>query len=154
MSFESETTFSPDKDIRITDQLCSCLYYWGQCGVLMGLTLYRPANSAKALEGTIYDSLTYLGFWTIFIFVGPSSFRKFCIQGHQISEVLNLYSHIHLRSLRTPVGEPRKYPTGFGFGTTVCANYFYESLGLIGLLAITGGDLGGESGRTLLDLAD
>ncbi|CAD6589832.1 MAG: 3-oxo-5a-steroid 4- dehydrogenase, partial [Tremellales sp. Tagirdzhanova-0007] len=84
-------------------------------------------NSAQALKGTIFDSPTYLGFWSIFIF---------------ISEVLNFYSHIHLRSLRTPVGEPRRYPTGLGFGTTVCANYFYEALGLIGLFAITGGDLG------------
>ncbi|CAD6570451.1 MAG: 3-oxo-5a-steroid 4- dehydrogenase [Tremellales sp. Tagirdzhanova-0007] len=32
----------------------NCLYYWGQCGLLMGLTLYRPANSAQALKGTIF----------------------------------------------------------------------------------------------------
>jgi len=32
-----------------------------------------------------------------------------------------------------------------GFGTAVCANYWFETLGLIGLLAITGFDFGSES---------
>lgn len=43
-----------------------------------------------------------------------------------------------------PAGQPRKYPTGFGFGIAVCANYWFETLGVIGLVAITAGDPGSE----------
>ena len=62
----------------------------------------------------------------------------------QITEALNLYAHMHLASLRQPAGQPRLYPTGWGFGIAVCANYWYEILGLVGLIAITGGDIGSE----------
>ena len=62
----------------------------------------------------------------------------------QITEALNLYAHMHLASLRQPAGQPRLYPTGWGFGIAVCANYWYEILGLVGLIAITVGDIGSE----------
>lgn len=68
----------------------------------------------------------------------------------QITELLNLYAHMHLASLRQPAGKPRLYPTGWGFGVVVCANYWYEVLGLVGLIAITGGDIGSESKHILV----
>ncbi|KAK4688735.1 hypothetical protein P7C73_g1385, partial [Tremellales sp. Uapishka_1] len=105
----------------------NCLYYWGVCGFLIGLTLYRPAYSAPALKGSILDNPVWLGFWSTFIL---------------IAEALNFNTHMHQRSLRTPPGHPRKYPTGFGFGSIVCANYFYEILVVVGLVFMTGGDFG------------
>jgi very-long-chain enoyl-CoA reductase len=43
-----------------------------------------------------------------------------------------------------PAGQPRKYPTGLGFGTVVCANYWYETLGVLGMVIMTGFDIGSE----------
>ncbi|ORY34827.1 3-oxo-5-alpha-steroid 4-dehydrogenase-domain-containing protein [Naematelia encephala] len=103
------------------------LYYWGVNGLLIGLTFYRPGNSASALKGTIYDDPRWIYGWTTWIL---------------INEALNLYTHLHLASLRTPPGHPRKFPTGFGFGTVVCANYWFETLQVLGTVAITGGDPG------------
>lgn len=60
-------------------------------------------------------------------------------------EAVNLYTHLHLASLRTPPGTPRKFPTGFSFGTIVCANYFWETLGVLALVFMTGGDFGSTS---------
>ena len=60
-------------------------------------------------------------------------------------ENLNFYTHFHLSTLRTPPGKPRKYPNGFGFGTAVCANYWFETLGVLALLIMTGFDFGSES---------
>ncbi|WVQ79326.1 hypothetical protein IAT38_001423 [Cryptococcus sp. DSM 104549] len=105
----------------------NCLYYWGICGFLIGLTLYRPAYSKSALEGTLLGNPNWITFWTVF---------------ELGSELLNLNAHIHLRSLRQPPGHPRKFPTGLGFGTAVCANYWFEILGLVALIAMTGGDIG------------
>jgi hypothetical protein len=47
----------------------SCLYYWGINGILIGLTLYRPAYSAQALKGSILDNPNWIRFWTVFILV-------------------------------------------------------------------------------------
>ncbi|WVR08123.1 hypothetical protein IAU60_005169 [Kwoniella sp. DSM 27419] len=105
----------------------NCLYYWGICGFLIGLTLYRPAYSASALKGTLLDNSSWITFWTIF---------------ELGAELLNLQAHLHLRSLRQPAGQPRKFPTGLGFGTAVCANYWFELLGVMALVIMTGGDLG------------
>ncbi|ORX37799.1 3-oxo-5-alpha-steroid 4-dehydrogenase-domain-containing protein [Kockovaella imperatae] len=103
------------------------LYYWGVVGILMGLTLYRPAYGARALQGSILNDSRWINFWGFFIL---------------ICENLNFYTHYHLSTLRQPKGKPRKYPTGFGFGTAVCANYWFETLGVLGLLIMTGFDLG------------
>lgn len=48
---------------------CSCLYYWGVVGLLIGLTLYRPAYSAVALQGTLLDNSLWIGFWSVFALV-------------------------------------------------------------------------------------
>lgn len=105
----------------------NCLYYWGICGFLIGLTLYRPAYSKQALDGTLLGDSRWINFWTIF---------------ELVAELLNLNAHLHLRSLRQPPGHPRKFPTGLGFGVAVCANYWFEILGVIALVAMTGGDIG------------
>lgn len=44
-------------------------YYWGLVGMLMPLTLYRPAYSSSALKGSILNSQNWLLFWSIFILV-------------------------------------------------------------------------------------
>ena len=62
----------------------------------------------------------------------------------QACELLNLYTHLHLASLRTPPGHPRKFPTGFGFGVAVCANYWFETLGVLAWVMMTGGDFGSK----------
>ena len=127
----------------------SVAYYWGVVGLLIGLTLYRPAYSATALKGTLLDNPKWITFWTGFILVCETFSPLFSSTGStrltpQISEALNLYAHIHLAGLRQPPGKPRKYPTGWGFGVAVCANYWYEILGMLGLVALTGGDPGSE----------
>ncbi|KAI9639003.1 uncharacterized protein MKK02DRAFT_42036 [Dioszegia hungarica] len=102
-------------------------YYWGVVGVLCGLTLYRPAYSAEALKGSILNNPAWVGFWSLFILC---------------AELLNLNAHVHLASLRQPAGQPRKYPTGLGFGTVVCANYWFETLGVFAMSIMTGFDIG------------
>lgn len=62
----------------------------------------------------------------------------------QCAELLNLNAHVHLASLRQPAGQPRKYPTGLGFGTVVCANYWFETLGVFAMSIMTGFDIGSE----------
>ncbi|RSH93376.1 3-oxo-5a-steroid 4- dehydrogenase [Saitozyma podzolica] len=105
----------------------NCLYYWGINGILIGLTLYRPAYSAQALKGSILDNPNWIRFWTVFIL---------------INEFINFLTHLHLRTLRTPPGQPRKFPTGLGFDQIVCANYFWETLQVIGMVVMSGFDLG------------
>ncbi|WVN86919.1 uncharacterized protein L203_102093 [Cryptococcus depauperatus CBS 7841] len=105
----------------------NCLYYWGICGFLIGLTLYRPAYSKQALAGTLLADPRWIAFWTIF---------------ELAAELLNFNAHLHLRSLRQPPGMPRKFPTGFGFGIAVCANYWFEILGVVALVIMTSGDIG------------
>lgn len=105
----------------------NCLYYWGVVGLLIGLTLYRPAYSAAALKGTLLDNPVWIGFWSVFA-LG--------------AELLNLQSHMHLASLSVPAGQPRKFPTGLGFGTVVCANYWFETLGVLAMVFMTAFDIG------------
>lgn len=52
----------------------SCAYYWGITGVLIGLTLYRPAYGAEALQGKLINSPAWIGFWTVFIVVSLAPF--------------------------------------------------------------------------------
>ncbi|WVQ75160.1 hypothetical protein IAR50_004769 [Cryptococcus sp. DSM 104548] len=105
----------------------NCAYYWGICGGLIGLTLYRPAYAQQALQGILLGDSRWITFWTIF---------------ELSAELLNLNAHIHLRTLRQPAGQPRLFPTGLGFGTAVCANYWFEILGVLALVAMTGFDIG------------
>lgn len=49
-----------------------------------------------------------------------------------------------------PAGQPRKYPTGLGFGTVVCANYWYETLGVLAMVIMTGFDIGSTCGLLLM----
>ncbi|WWC73769.1 uncharacterized protein I206_107741 [Kwoniella pini CBS 10737] len=105
----------------------NCIYYWGVCGLLIGLTLYRPAYSATALKGSLLDNSVWITIWTVV---------------ELTAELLNLNTHLHLRSLRQPPGQPRKYPTGLGYGLAVCANYWFELIGIVAMVIMTGGDLG------------
>ena len=57
---------------QLTD---SCLYYWGVVGLLIGLTLYRPAYSAAALKGTLLDNPVWIGFWSVFALVSATAGR-------------------------------------------------------------------------------
>lgn len=130
-------------------------YYWGLVGILMPLTLYRPAYSADALKGSILNSDTWLWFWGVFVLVSRTPLSlTFSLEGAlcgnrltlaQICEALNFYSHYHLSTLRVAPGQKRKYPTGLGFGTVVCANYWYETLGVLAMVIMTGFDVGSKS---------
>lgn len=60
------------KTPQLTD---SCLYYWGVVGLLIGLTLYRPAYSATALTGTLLDNPAWIGFWSVFALVSATAGR-------------------------------------------------------------------------------
>lgn len=52
---------------------------------------------------------------------------------------------MHLASLSVPPGQPRKFPTGLGFGTVVCANYWFETLGVLAMVFMTAFDIGSTS---------
>jgi hypothetical protein len=41
----------------------SCGHYWLLCGVSTAVALYRPAYSASALKGTIFDNSNWIGAW-------------------------------------------------------------------------------------------
>lgn len=113
--------------------------------MLIGLTLYRPANGAVALSNSLLNSSSWLTFWMSFWAVSRACFDPSvdtAADQVQVAELLNLRSHVHLRSLRVPAGQPRKYPTSIGFGPIVCANYFYEIMGVIAMVAMTGFDIG------------
>lgn len=60
----------------------SCAYYWGICGFLIGLTLYRPANGAIALTNSVLNSSSWLTFWTVFwgVSLAVSSLRIFMLK--------------------------------------------------------------------------
>jgi hypothetical protein len=47
----------------------SMAYYWGLVGILMPLTIYRPAYSVAGLKGSILNSSSWLLGWTVFILV-------------------------------------------------------------------------------------
>ena len=52
----------------------SVAYYWGVVGLLIGMTLYRPAYSATALKGTLLDNPKWITFWSGFILVSLTVF--------------------------------------------------------------------------------
>jgi hypothetical protein len=55
----------------------------------------------------------------------------------QYGEFSNHLTHLNLRSIRTPPGQPRNFPKGYGFDQVTCANYWFESLTWIALTAMT-----------------
>lgn len=87
----------------------------------------KPAYSAEALKGSILGNPKWVTFWSVFAL---------------LAELLNLNTHLHLATLHVPAGQPRKYPTGLGFGTAVCANYWFETLGVLAMVIMTGFDFG------------
>lgn len=128
--------------VPLTFVFRNCAYYWGITGLLIGCTLYRPAYGALALKDSILNTNAWVYFWASFIVV--SYYIRVENSHSQINELLNFNTHLHQASIRTPPGVPRKYPTGFGFQWIVCANYFFETMGVLGLVIITGGDIGCE----------
>lgn len=93
------------------------------------MTIYRPANSQLSLAGTRYDSSAWLWGWGLL---------------WAFAEASNFINHLNLRNIRTPPGEPRKYPTGYGFNLVTCSNYFFEILSWVALIGMSGGDFGRE----------
>ncbi|KAJ9098950.1 hypothetical protein QFC19_006174 [Naganishia cerealis] len=78
----------------------SCGHYWLLCGVSTAVALYRPAYSAASLKGTVFDNSNWIGAW---------------VAAWAWAEFSNLLTHLNLRNIRTPPGQPRKFPRGYGF---------------------------------------
>jgi hypothetical protein len=70
MFSESKLAFLYSTGSQLTTSMA---YYWGLVGILMPLTIYRPAYSAAALRGSILNSQSWLLFWTFFIVVSRLS---------------------------------------------------------------------------------
>ncbi|KAI5448938.1 3-oxo-5a-steroid 4- dehydrogenase [Naganishia albida] len=100
----------------------NCGHYWLLCGVSTAVTLYRPAYSASALRGTVFDDFNWIGMWTA---------------AWVWAECSNLLTHLNLRNIRTPPGQPRKFPKGYGFDYVTCANYLFESCAWVAISIMT-----------------
>ncbi|KZS91979.1 hypothetical protein SISNIDRAFT_429652 [Sistotremastrum niveocremeum HHB9708] len=88
-------------------------HYWLLSGVLLALSIYRPAYSAEALQGTLRDNTLFLGA------IGVS---------FVLAELSNLQTHLILRSLRPANTTTRAIPRGFLFELVSCPNYLTEIL--------------------------
>ncbi|KAJ9119942.1 hypothetical protein QFC24_005425 [Naganishia onofrii] len=100
----------------------NCGHYWLLCGVSTAVALYRPAYSASALKGTIFDNSNWIGAW---------------VAAWAWAEFSNLLTHLNLRNIRTPPGQARKFPRGYGFDLVTCANYLFESCAWIAISCMT-----------------
>ena len=67
---------SESASVRPAEQR-SALYYWGVNGLLIGLTMYRPAYSAPALRHSILNRPAWIWGWSIFMLVSPTESNSF-----------------------------------------------------------------------------
>ncbi|KAG7549016.1 hypothetical protein FFLO_03129 [Filobasidium floriforme] len=100
----------------------NCSHYWLLCGVMTAASFFRPQYGAAAVKGTVFDNPIWIGAWSLLWVYGEFS---------------NYLTHMNLRSIRTPPGQPRNFPKGYGFDQVTCANYWFESLTWIALTAMT-----------------
>ena len=91
-------------------------HYWLLSGFLIAYFTYSPTSITAT---PVSPALTYTG---VALFA--------------IGELLNLNTHIVLRSLRKSGGTERGLPVGIGFGWVTCPNYLFESVAWLGILMI------------------
>lgn len=121
----------------------SCGHYWLLCGVSTAVALYRPAYSASALQSTIFNDSNWINMWIAAWVVSSPHIRCPKRQGTNVlallqwAECSNLLTHLNLRNIRTPPGQPRKFPKGYGFDLVTCANYLFESCAWIAISIMT-----------------
>jgi very-long-chain enoyl-CoA reductase len=95
----------------------NCGHYWFLAGVFIAYFTYSPYSPAAG----DFDS-------------------KFTLPGvvlFMIGELGNLYTHLVLRSLRTPGTRERNIPRGFSFNWVTCPNYMWEILAWAGIILVT-----------------
>jgi len=94
-------------------------------GLFLAFALYSPTYAATSpyIRGTIRDDPTFL--WAC------TAFWTFC-------ELSNLQTHLTLRSLRPAGSRERGIPHGYGFGLVSLPNYFFEILGWLTIVVMTG----------------
>ncbi|KAK5116381.1 hypothetical protein LTR62_007928 [Meristemomyces frigidus] len=92
-------------------------HYWILAGLLIAYFSYSP-SSLTASDGN--TTLTALG-----------------LALYVMGEAGNAYTHLVLRSLRSPGGTERGVPRGIGFNWVTCPNYLFESVAWIGILVIS-----------------
>lgn len=98
------------------------MHYWLLSGVLLGVGVYSPYHSERAVLGTLRNSNVFL--------VG-------CVAVWALAELGNLQSHLILRSLRPAGTRVRKVPYGGLFAWVSCPNYFYEVLAWSAITVLT-----------------
>ncbi len=55
----------------------------------------------------------------------------------KFAEISNYITHLNLRSIRTPPGQPRKFPRGYGFELVSVPNYYFELVAWVALCVMS-----------------
>jgi very-long-chain enoyl-CoA reductase len=94
-------------------------HYWVLAGGNIAYWVFRPDSNAAT--GHVNPTLLYIGI-ALYVF----------------GELANFNAHLVLRDLRRPGTTERGIPSGFGFSTVTCPNYFFEAVSWVGVYLASG----------------
>ncbi|KAL3464094.1 3-oxo-5-alpha-steroid 4-dehydrogenase-domain-containing protein [Aspergillus heterothallicus] len=94
-------------------------HYWLLAGCNIAYWVFRPDSAAAVKQ--LNPALLYAG---LALFV--------------LGEIANFNTHLVLRDLRRPGTTERGIPTGCGFSTVTCPNYFFEIVAWVGIYIVSG----------------
>ena len=110
------------------------------------LLVHRFSNDTMPIANVFKNSGYYWGFalaicWYLLhpLYTAPSpTTRAIGLAIFGVGELINLYTHIKLASLRPAGTRIRQIPRGFLFDSIVCPNYTFEIISWVGFSVATG----------------